>query len=142
MAEAKTKPTKASVDKFIDAQKSESVRDDCRTLVRIMESIAGAPAVMWGPAIIGFGQYSYVYASGKTGDWPKLAFSPRKDNITLYLMGGFKGKEALLEKLGKHKAKGVCLHLKTLEGLHQPTLKKLITDSYKHVVKEFGKNSS
>lgn len=139
MAEPKTKPTKASVDKFIDAQKSESVRDDCRTLVRIMESIAGAPAVMWGPAIIGFGQYSYVYASGKSGDWPRLAFSPRKDNITLYLMGGFKGKEELLSKLGKHKAKGVCLHIKTLEGLHQPTLKKLITDSYKHVVKEYSK---
>lgn len=140
MAEPKTKPTKASVDKFIDAQEKESVRDDCRTLVKIMQEISGEPPVMWGTAIVGFGTYTYVYSSGRSGDWPMLAFSPRKANITVYLMGGLKGKEDLLKKLGKHKAKGVCLHVKALEGLHQPTLKKLIKDSYKHVMKTYGKN--
>jgi hypothetical protein len=140
MAEPKTRPTKASVEKFIDSQSSETVRDDCRTLVGIMEKISGEPAVMWGTAIVGFGKYTYVYSSGKSGDWPILAFSPRKANITVYLMGGLTGKEDLLKKLGKHKVKGVCLHLKSLEGLHQPTLKKLITDSYKHMVKKYGRS--
>ncbi|MBL7851098.1 MAG: DUF1801 domain-containing protein [Cyclobacteriaceae bacterium] len=139
MAEPKTKPTKASVEKFIDAQEKESVRDDCRALVKIMEAISGAPAVMWGTSIIGFGTYPLVYANGKTANWPQLAFSPRKGNITIYLMGGFKEKTEQLKKLGKHKAKGVCLHIKTLNDIHQPTLKKLIHDSYKEVVKKYGK---
>ncbi len=139
MAEPKTKPTKASVDKFIESQSSETVRDDCRTLVNLMESIVGAPPVMWGNAIIGFGTYTYGYSSGKSGDWPLLAFSPRKANITIYLMGGLNGKEELLKKLGKHKAKGVCLHIKTLEDLHQPTLKKLLVDSFKYILKKYGK---
>jgi hypothetical protein len=140
MAEPKTRPTKASVEKFIDAQEKESVRDDCRALVKIMESIAGAPAVMWGSAIIGFGTYPLVYANGKTADWPQLAFSPRKGNITIYLMGGFKEKGDLLKKLGKHKAKGVCLHIKTLDDIHVPTLKKLVGDSYKSVLTKYGKS--
>jgi len=139
MAEPKTRPTKASVEKFIDAQSGETVRDDCRALVSIMKKISGEPPVMWGPSIIGFGSYVYQYSGGKELEWPQLAFSPRKTNLTIYLMGGLKGKEALLKKLGKHKAKGVCLHFKSLDDLHSPTLKKLVTDSYKHVVKTYGK---
>jgi hypothetical protein len=141
MAAPKTKPTKASVEKFIDAQEKESVRDDCRTLVKLMQEISGEPPVMWGTAIIGFGTYHYVYASGQEGDWPILAFSPRKQNLTVYLMSGFSGKEDLLKKLGKNKASGSCLHVKSLEGLHMPTLKKLVTDSYKYMLKKYGRLS-
>lgn len=137
MAEPKTKPTKASVDKFIDAQEKESVRDDCRTLVKLMQEISGEPPVMWGTAIVGFGSYHYVYASGQEGDWPILAFSPRKQNLTIYLMSGFSGKEALLKKLGKNKTSVSCLYVKSLEGLHMPTLKKLISDSYKEMAKKY-----
>lgn len=137
MAEPKTKPTKASVDKFIDAQEKESVRDDCRTLVKMMQDISGEPPVMWGTAIVGFGTYHYVYASGQEGDWPILAFSPRKQNLTIYLMSGFSGKEALLRKLGKNKTSVSCLYVKSLEGLHMPTLKKLISDSYKEMAKKY-----
>ena len=137
MAEPKTKPTKASVEKFIDAQEKESVRDDCRTLVKMMQDISGEPPVMWGTAIVGFGTYHYVYASGQEGDWPILAFSPRKQNLTIYLMSGFSGKEALLKKLGKNKTSVSCLYVKSLEGLHMPTLKKLISDSYKEMAKKY-----
>ncbi len=137
MAEPKTKPTKASVEKFIDTQEKESVRDDCRTLVKMMQEISGEPPVMWGTAIVGFGTYHYVYASGQEGDWPILAFSPRKQNLTIYLMSGFSGKEALLKKLGKNKTSVSCLYVKSLEGLHMPTLKKLISDSYKEMAKKY-----
>lgn len=139
MAEPKTKPTKASVDKFIDAQEKETTRDDCRTLVRMMHEISGSPPVMWGPSIVGFGTYHYTYASGQSGDWPMLAFSPRKQNLTIYLMPGFNGKEDLLKKLGKNKTSVSCLYVKSLDELHMPTLKKLISDSYKQMVKKYGK---
>lgn len=139
MAEPKTKPTKASVEKFIDTQEKETVRDDCRTLVKLMQEISGEPAVMWGTSIVGFGNYHYVYASGQEGDWPILAFSPRKQNLTIYLMSGFSGKEDLLKKLGKNKTSVSCLYVKSLEGLHMPTLKKLVSDSYKEMVKKYGK---
>lgn len=139
MAEPKTKPTKASVDKFIDAQEKESVRDDCRTIMKIMQEISGEPPVMWGTSIVGFGTYHYVYASGQEGDWPLLAFSPRKQNLTIYLMSGFDGKKDLLAKLGKCKTAKSCLYVKSLEDLHMPTLKKLISDSYKYMVKKYGK---
>jgi hypothetical protein len=139
MAEPKTKPTKASVDKFIDAQEKETVRDDCRTLVEIMREISGEPPVMWGSSIVGFGTYHYVYASGQQGDWPLLAFSPRKQNLTIYLMSGFKGKEELLKELGKNKTSVSCLYVKSLDELHMPTLKKLISGSYKEMVKKYGK---
>ena len=139
MAEPKTKPTKASVDKFIDAQAKETVRDDCRTLVKVMQEISGEPPVMWGTSIVGFGTYHYIYASGQEGDWPLLAFSPRKQNLTIYLMSGFEDKKDLLAKLGKCKTAKSCLYVKSLEGLHMPTLLKMISDSYKYMVKKYGK---
>ncbi len=135
MAEAKTKPTDASVPDYIDSLKSETQRDDCRVIVDLMKSITKQNAVMWGSAIIGFGTYSLTYASGKTADWPLLAFSPRKEKTTIYLMGDFENKKALLKKLGKHKLSGSCLHLNTLNDLHQPTLKSLLKASYTYMKK-------
>lgn len=140
MAEIKTKPTTVSVAKFIDKQEKESVRDDCWTLVKMMQEISGKPPVMWGTAIVGFGTWHYEYASGQSGDWPLLAFSPRKQNLTIYLMPGFpKRDEELLKKLGKHKTAVTCLYVKGLAELHMPTLKKLISNSYKEGVKKYGK---
>ncbi len=100
MAEAKTKPTDASVSDYIDSLKSETQRDACRLIAGLMKSITKKNAVMWGSAIIGFGTYPLTYASGKKADWPLLAFSPRKDKTTIYLMGDFENKKALLKKLG------------------------------------------
>jgi len=81
---------------------------------------------MWGPSIVGFGSYRYKYASGREGDWPKLGFSPRKKDLTLYIMMGFEKHADLMEKLGKHSHSKSCLYIKRLSDVHIPTLKKLI----------------
>lgn len=137
-AEAKTQPTKASVSAFIAAQPGEATRRDCATLVRIMERVTGEKAVMWGPAIIGCGTYRLVYASGKTGDWPAAAFSPRKQNLTLYVLNGFDGEAALLGKLGgSFTTSKVCLYAKTLDGMDLKVLEQVFAASAAHVKKKY-----
>ena len=131
-AERKTKVNAASVDDFIDAQASEHVRDDCRTLVSLMEKATGARAEMWGSSIVGFGRYQWRSASGKSIEWMITAFSPRKANLTVYLWPQFDGKGELLAKLGKHATGKGCLYFKRLSDIHVPTLKKLIDASVKY----------
>src|SRR5262245_34391071 len=101
MAEAKTKLTNASVDDFLDTIKSEQVRDDCRTIAGIMQKATKAAPRMWGSSIVGFGTYRCTYASGREAEWPLTGFSPRKQNITLYL-GHLDQQQELLKKVGKH----------------------------------------
>ena len=101
MAEMKTRPTDASVAEFI-ASVDASRREDCATLVAVMQQATGAPPKLWGSSLVGFGDHHYVYESGREGDWFLTGFAPRKDNLTLYVLNGFPGQEALLEKLGKH----------------------------------------
>ena len=131
MAEAKTKPTKASVTKFLNEIPDEVRRDDCFAVAKIMEEITGSKPQMWGPAIVGFGTYSYKYASGHEGDWPVTAFSPRKQDLTVYLTPGFQKHTELLGQLGKHRTSLSCLYIKRLSDIHIPTLKKLIKASLK-----------
>lgn len=135
MAEPKTKVNNASVAKFLNAIQDEKVRQDCWAIVDMMQAATKAEPKMWGTNIVGFGSYHYVYASGKEGDWPLTAFSPRKQNITLYIMAGFEQYDELLTKLGKHACGKACLYIKRLEDVHQPTLKKLINASVKHMIK-------
>ena len=135
MAELKTQPTKASVDKFINQIPDETKRDDCRQVARIMEEITGEKPTMWGPSIVGFGTYHYKYASGREGDWPIAAFSPRKQDLTLYIMPGFTEHADLMKQLGKHRTGKSCLYIKRLSDVHMPTLKKLIRDSVKRMRK-------
>lgn len=130
--ERKTKVNTASVEDFIDAQASEQVRDDCRTLVSLMEKATGARAEMWGSSIVGFGRYQWRSASGKPIEWMITAFAPRKANLTVYLWPQFDGKGALLAKLGKHSIGKGCLYFKRLSDIHVPTLKMLIDASVKH----------
>ena len=108
MAEPKTKPSKTSVAGFV-AKQPESIRADTQTLIDMMEEVSGAPPVLWGSSIIGFDRYTYVYASGKSGDWPIIGLSPRKKNLVVYLMSGFEGADKLLAKFGKHKTGKSCL---------------------------------
>jgi hypothetical protein len=129
MAQLKTKPTKQSVAKFLSSIKDETTRDDCRTLVKIMSQTTGSKPKMWGSSIVGFGSYHFRYASGREGDWFTTGFSPRKQNLTLYVMGGFTTYGALLKKLGKHTTGKGCLYIKSLDDVHLPTLKKLIQES-------------
>lgn len=135
MAELKTKPTKQSVEKFLDSIADEQKRQDCRTLVKIMKQITKAQPKMWGPNIVGFGTYHYKYASGREGDWFVAGFSPRKQALTVYIMAGFKRYNALIKKLGKHKKGVSCLYIKRLEDVDLEILKELISQSVSHVAR-------
>ena len=133
MAEPKTKPTKASVKEFLNQITDKERRDDCFTVAKIMEEITGEKPKMWGPSIVGFGTYHYKYASGREGDWPVAAFSPRKLDLTLYLTPGFQKHTELMQKLGKHSTGKSCLYIKRLSDIHLPTLKKLIKVSLNYL---------
>ena len=137
MAENKTKLTGESVKKFLEAIEDEGRRKDCYAVTKLMEEATGEKPKMWGPSIVGFGSYHYKGASGREGEWMLIGFSPRKQNLTLYIMTGFEKQTDLLEKLGKHSAsKGSSLYIKRLDDLHLPTLKKLINQSVKYMKKK------
>jgi hypothetical protein len=101
--------------------------------VEIMREITGAEPVMWGSSIVGFGRYHYTYASGRSGDWFLTGFSPRKQNLTLYLATGFEPEDALLAKLGRHKTGKACLYVKRLEDINLATLRELVKRSVEHL---------
>lgn len=128
MAELKTQKNDQSVDDFI-ANADEKYRDDCRTVLTLMGEMTGETPAMWGSSIVGFGSYHYKYASGREGDWFLCGFSPRKQNLTLYIMSGFSKYEALLDKLGKYKTGVSCLYIKKLADVDIATLKVLVEQS-------------
>jgi hypothetical protein len=140
VAENKTKQTKASVYKFISAIKDENIRKDCYTIIKIMKSVTKEEPKMWGPSIIGFGTYHYKYVSGREGDMCITGFSPRKQSLTIYLIGGFEKQKAQLEKLGKHKTSKVCLYIKSLEDIDKKVLKEMIVQSVKETRKLYPDN--
>ena len=133
MAELKTKQTDASVKDFLNQIPDEERRKDCLAVAKIMEEITGSKPKMWGPSIIGFGSYHYKYASGREGDWMITGFSPRKKDLTLYIMMGFEKYPELMKQLGKHSTGKSCLYIKRLSDIHVPTLKKLIKQSVKQL---------
>lgn len=127
MVENKTKETKASVDAFVNSLGKDR-RDDAKAIVRIMQDVSRQKPKMWGSAIIGFGSCHYKYESGREGDMPLICFSPRRGATVVYNMG-FADK-ALLDKLGKHKLNGSCLHIKKLADIDASVLKALISQSF------------
>ncbi len=127
MAELKTKANNNSVSEFINALADEKKRQDSFVLCEIMEEISQAKPKMWGDAIIGFGDKDLVYPDGRRIDWMVMAFSPRKQNLTLYLEGG--STHPLLSKLGKHKTSKACLYIKTLKDVDLEVLKQIIADA-------------
>ena len=131
MAELKTKLTEASVDTFLKGVKDEQARTDCYQIIDILKSATKAEPKMWGTAIVGFGDYHYKYESGRENDWFQVGFSPRKQNITVYLMGGLQDQDELLGKLGKYTTGKGCLYIKRLEDVDKKVLKELITESVK-----------
>ena len=133
MAELKTKPNKVSVEKFLKSIKDEKKREDSFKVLELMKKITKEEPVMWGPSIVGFGKYHYKYASGREGDWFLTGFSPRKQNLTLYIMSGFKRYKELMKKLGKHKTGSSCLYINKLEDIDMKVLKELITESVKYM---------
>lgn len=131
MAELKTKPTDQSVRDFLNQIPDEERRENCFALAKLMQEITGSKPKMWGPSIVGFGSYHYKYASGREGDWMLTGFSPRKKDLTLYIMMGFDKHPELMKQLGKHSVGKSCLYIKRLSDIHLPTLKKLIKASVK-----------
>jgi hypothetical protein len=132
VATLKTQPTDEDVEAFLDRIEDPKKREDSRAICRLMAEETGEPPRMWGDAIVGFGTYHYAYASGREGDWMALGFAPRKGRLTLYLMDGFGGCEALLGRLGPHSTGRSCLHLKRLSDVDGDVLREMVRRSYRH----------
>jgi hypothetical protein len=131
MPENKTKPTKISVATFIAAIADEGRRSEAKALVKLMETVSGEKPAMWGPSIIGFGTHHYVYDSGREGDMPIVAFSPRKPAVVLYALSGAPGADSLLAKMGKFKMGKGCIYVKKLDDLDLKVLGKLVAAAVK-----------
>ncbi|MDA0833505.1 MAG: DUF1801 domain-containing protein [Planctomycetota bacterium] len=138
MAELKTRPTKASAVAFVKSIDDETRRSDCRELLTMMKELTGFKPVMWGESIVGFGNYHYQYQSGREGDWFYTGFSPRKQNLTIYIMCGFQKFPALMKKLGKHKTSVSCLYIKRLDDIDRDVLRTLITSSIEEMKRVGG----
>ena len=131
MAELKTKLNDASIEDFLNTVEDEQKRKDYLEIVKIMKQVTKEEPKMWGPSIIGFGSYHYKYESGREGDMMQIGFSPRKQNITLYVGLGDNTENPLLKKLGKHTTGKGCLYIKKLADVDKKVLQNLITNSYK-----------
>jgi hypothetical protein len=129
MSELKTKANDASVQVFLEGVTDDQRRKDCLAIVELLRKISNAEAKMWGANIIGFGSSRLQYPDGREIDWMQVGFSPRKQNLTLYIRGGLEMHEKLLHNLGKFKTGKGCLYINKLEDIHLPTLEKLITAS-------------
>lgn len=129
MPENKTKPTQQSVTAFVDAILDQTKRADAKALIKLMQSASGEKPKMWGPSIIGFGSHHYKYESGREGDMPLVAFSPRKAASVLYGVTGFRDAHELLAKLGKHTTGKGCLYIKKLSDVDQKVLEELVQQS-------------
>lgn len=131
MAEPKTQKTKASVKAFLESIPNEGTRADCFEIVKMMKQATKAEPAMWGDSIVGFGEYMLTYANGSQLPWPLIAFSPRKQYITLYVDPASDTYESHLKKLGKHSTAKVCLYIKKLADVDKKVLKEIIVDSVK-----------
>ena len=137
MSEIKTKATQKSVADYVGAIGDEQVRDDCYTIIEMLKKISDHEPIMWGPSIIGFGRYRYGNPKGHHGEICLTGFSPRKGNLSLYILSGAPGQDALLKKLGKHKAGKGCLYVKKLQDVDLKVLSEIAEKSYKYMKKQF-----
>jgi hypothetical protein len=128
-AELKTKVNDESVEGFLNSVADEQKREDCFEILELMQQVTKETPKMWGSSIVGFGSYHYKGASGREGDWMLTGFSPRKQNLTLYIMGGFDSHQDLLKKLGKYKTSVGCLYIKKLDDVDREVLKELVAKS-------------
>jgi len=133
MAENKTRATTVDVDAFIDAVELETRRTDAKVLRAMMERLSGDPATMWGPTIIGFGSYTYTYASGHGGTACRIGFSPRKAELVLYLPGTVADQQDRLARLGKYKTGKGCLYIKKLADVDLVVVEELVVAAIAHM---------
>ena len=133
MTELKTKESNASVAAFLNAVEDNDRRRDAKKVAAMMREATGSRAKMWGTSIVGFGRYHFKYASGREGDWMLIGFSPRKQNLTLYIMAGFREFDSLMARLGPHKTGKSCLYLWRLADIDVKVLESLIKQSISHM---------
>lgn len=138
MAELKTKPTDQSVAAFLDAIPDERKRRDAQAIADLLREVTGVEPQMWGDSIVGFGRYRYQYASGREGEWFVTGFSPRKQNLTVYIMGGLEQHADLLQRLGKHKIGKGCLYINRLADIDMGTLRELVAQSVANLTRPDG----
>ncbi|WP_068545466.1 DUF1801 domain-containing protein [Thalassotalea crassostreae] len=138
MAENKTQITNVDVDDFIASVEHSQKQSDAKDLNVIFSEITGHRAKMWGAAIIGYGEYHYKYDSGREGDFLMTGFSPRKQNISLYIMMGFSKFDDLLSKLGKHKLGKSCLYINKLADIDEKILKEIIRLSFEQMKEKYN----
>ncbi|EPG73103.1 PF08818 domain protein [Leptospira fainei serovar Hurstbridge str. BUT 6] len=139
MAESKTKPGMESVSDFLKKINDKNVRESCTKINEIMKQVTKEKAVLWGSGMVGFGKYHYVYESGREGDMFLVGFSPRKSNITIYIMPGFEEYKDLLSKLGKCKTGKGCLYIKTIRDVNTDVLEELIRKSFHRMREKYPK---
>jgi hypothetical protein len=132
MSDNKTTPTDQQVEQFLNRVDDEQKRKDSFTILELMQQVTGMEPVMWGSSIVGFGSHHYKYESGREGDTMLIGFSPRKANLTLYVLGGAGALDDLLPKLGKFTTGKGCLYIKRLSDVDLSTLKKLIEASFQY----------
>jgi hypothetical protein len=135
VAEPKTKKTNASVEDFLNGVADERKRQDCFVLVDLMREVTGSEPSMWGDSIVGFGGYRITNSTRKEYEWPVTGFSPRKQNLTLYIMSGFDQYDALLDRLGKHSTGKACLYVKRLSDVDMAVLRELVELSVAHMTR-------
>lgn len=133
MADLKTKVTDKSVDTFLSEVEDEGRRADCYKVLGLMREVTGAHPKMWGESIVGFGAYHYKYASGREGDWMVTGFSPRKRDLTIYILPGLDGLEDTLDRLGKFKNSKSCVYLKKLDDVDTEILRELVVEGIKRL---------
>lgn len=138
MSTLKTRQNDDSVTEFLESVDDDQRREDAFRALEIFTDVTGEPARMWGSAIIGFGEYHYVYESGREGDWMKTGFSPRKNALTLYIMSGFDRFDELMNKLGKYKTGKSCLYVKKLDDVDESVLRELIRASCDYIERKYG----
>ncbi len=138
MADAKTKPTAASVEDYLKAIADPGRQKDCRTLARLMTRVTGRKPVMWGPGIVGFDSYHYRYESGREGDSCLLGFASRKTDLTIYVVTGFADVEPLLAELGKCRTSKACLYVKRLADIDLGVLEQLLQHSAAETRRLYG----
>ncbi len=137
MAELKTNETKLSVTKFIGKVEDDQKCQDSQAILKLMKQVTKEEPKMWGGSMVGFGHFHYKSVSGREGDWFLTGFSPRKQNLTIYITPGFNKYESLMKQLGKRKTSKGCLYIKKLEDVDMKVLKQLIKQSYQDMKKKY-----
>lgn len=141
MAELKTKATGASVAAFLNSIQDKDKKADCKEIAKMMRDATGKRAKMWGKSIVGYDRYDYVYASGRSGTFMITGFSPRAQNISVYIMPGFTKFDGLMKKLGKYKTGKSCLYIKKLDDVDRRVLARLIKESVKDMRRRYSKKN-